>query len=159
MLKMRLATGFALLAVSTVALAVDASGTYMTFTRSVSETTMPDGSHARLVHSFHVATSNKADSPFDGKTSECVGRMIVSSAGKVVSGGGFCFAQDAAGNGGSWSWKIEATGTPECPQVCGTFKWLEGYGDSKHVTATGTWTQKQRNAEGGLGVFTVKYTL
>ncbi len=149
--------GISLLTLSAGASAGDASGVYMTFIRSFGESALPDGTRARLMHYHQAVTSDKADSPVAGKTSECVGRMIVSSAGKVVSGNGFCFSDDAAGNGASWSWQVEEAGTPKCPQICGTFKWLEGYGNRKGATVTGTWTQTQASRDGGVGTYTVKY--
>jgi hypothetical protein len=158
MSKMKWAIGTALLALSAGAFAADTAGTYMTFNRSVSESAMPDGNRARVMHYYHAGTSDKADSPFAGKTSECIGRMIVSSAGKVVSGSGFCFAQDAAGNGGSWSWKVEEAGTGKCPSICGTFKWMEGYGNARKATASGAWRQTHSSKDGAIGTYTVTYT-
>ena len=150
--------GVALIAISAGASAGEAAGTYMTFVRSASETQLPDGNRARLMHYYHAGTSDRADSPFAGQTSECVGRMIVSSAGKVVSGHGFCFAQDAAGNGGSWTWKVSEAGTEKCPQVCGTFKWEEGFGKARNATASGAWRQTLASRDGGVGTYTVTYT-
>lgn len=150
--------GIVLLTLSAAAFAGDTAGTYMTFNRSMSESKLPDGSRARLMHYYHAGTSEKADSPFAGKTSECVGRMIVSSAGKVVSGSGYCFAQDAAGNGGSWTWTVTEAGTEKCPSVCGTFKWADGFGSTKNVSASGTWRQTHSSSDGGIGVYAVTYT-
>jgi hypothetical protein len=150
--------GFGLLALSTVAAAGDTTGTYMTFGRAMTESTLADGSHARLVHYYHAGTSEKADSPFANKTSECVARMIVSSAGKLVAGSGSCFAQDSAGNGGSWTWKLTEAGTDKCPTACGTFKWVEGYGNAKNATASGTFKQTFASKEGVVGNYTVTYT-
>jgi hypothetical protein len=149
--------GAALLTVSAGAFAGDTAGTYMTFNRSVSDSTLPDGSHARVMHYYHAGTSEKADSPFAGKTSECIGRMIVSSAGKVLSGSGSCFAQDAAGNGGLWTWKVTEAGTDTCPSMCGTFKWVEGYGSTSNATASGAWRQTHVSKDGGIGTYTVTY--
>lgn len=158
MTRMTWIIGAALLTASTGALASETAGTYMTFVRSVTDSQLPDGNRARVMHYYHAGTSDKADSPFAGKTSECVGRMIVSSAGKVVSGHGFCFAQDAAGNGGSWTWKVTEAGTQKCPEVCGTFKWAEGFGNTKVVTAAGAWRQTHAGAAGGVGTYTLTYT-
>lgn len=149
--------GISLLTLAAGANAGETSGVYMTFVRSFSDTPMADGTHARVIHYHQATTSDKADSPLAGKTSECVGRMIVSSAGKVVSGHGFCFSDDGAGNGASWSWRVEEAGTPKCPQMCGTFKWLEGYGNTKSATAAGTFMQTQAGKDGGVGTYTVKY--
>jgi hypothetical protein len=148
----------ALLTVSAGAFAGETAGTYMTFSRATSESTLPDGSRSRLIHYYHAGTSDKADSPLAGKTSECVARMIVSSAGKVTGGSGLCFAQDATGNGGSWTWKVTEAGTEKCPQVCGTFQWAEGYGNAKSATATGAWRQTYAGKDGGVGTYTLKYT-
>lgn len=150
--------GTALLTLSAGAFAGETGGTFMSFVRSASESQLPDGNRARVMHYHHASTSDKADSPFAGKTSECIGRMIVTAAGKVASGSGFCFAQDAAGNGGSWSWKIEQAGTASCPIACGTFKWVEGYGKTSKVTASGSWKQTQSTKDGNIGTYTVTYT-
>ena len=158
MSTMKWLIGAALLSSSAGAFAGDTSGTFMTFNRSMSESALPDGGHARLLHYYQAGTSEKADSPFAGKTSECVGRMIVSSAGKVTAGNGFCFAQDAAGNGGSWTWNVTEAGTQKCPGVCGTFKWAEGYGNAKRVTASGVWKQTYAGRDGGIGTYTLTYT-
>lgn len=158
MSTMKWLIGAALLSSSAGAFAGDTSGTFMTFNRSMSESALPDGGHARLLHYYQAGTSEKADSPFAGKTSECVGRMIVSSAGKVIAGNGFCFAQDAAGNGGSWTWNVTEAGTQKCPGVCGTFKWAEGYGNAKRVTASGVWKQTYAGKDGGVGTYTLTYT-
>ena len=158
MSTMKWIIGAALLTVSAGAFAGETAGTYMTFVRSVTESQLPDGNRARVMHYYHAGTSEKADSPFAGRTSECVGRMIVSSAGKVVSGSGFCFAQDAAGNGGSWTWKVTEARTQKCPEVCGTFKWAESFGNTKVVTASGAWRQTYAGAAGGVGTYTLTYT-
>lgn len=158
MSTMKWLIGAALLSSSAGAFAGDTSGTFMTFNRFMSESALPDGGHARLLHYYQAGTSEKADSPFAGKTSECVGRMIVSSAGKVIAGNGFCFAQDAAGNGGSWTWNVTEAGTQKCPGVCGTFKWAEGYGNAKRVTAGGVWKQTYAGKDGGVGTYTLTYT-
>jgi len=158
MSTMKWLIGAALLSSSAGAFAGDTSGTFMTFNRSMSESALPDGGHARLLHYYQAGTSEKADSPFAGRTSECVGRMIVSSAGKVIAGNGFCFAQDAAGNGGSWTWNVTEAGTQKCPGVCGTFKWAEGYGNAKRVTASGVWKQTYAGKDGGIGTYTLTYT-
>lgn len=150
--------GATLFTLSGGALAADTTGTYMTFARSATDSTLADGTHARLVHYYHAGTSEKADSPFANKTSECVARMILSNAGKVVAGTGFCFAQDAAGNGGSWTWKFTEAGTDKCPMVCGTFKWVEGYGNTSKVTASGTFRQTYAGKDGGIGTYTVTFT-
>ncbi len=158
MSKTRWMIGTALLAVSAGAFAGDTAGTYMTFVRSVGESQLPDGNRARVMHYYHAGTSEKADSPFAGKTSECIGRMIVSSAGKVLAGSGYCFAQDAAGNGGSWTWKVTEAGTEKCPSVCGTFAWAEGYGSTSKATASGAWRQTHGSKDGGVGTYTLTYT-
>lgn len=149
--------GATLLMVSAGAFAGDAAGSYMTFIRSASESPLPDGNRARVMHYYQAGTSDRADNPFAGKTSECVGRMIMSSSGKVVAGSGFCIAQDAAGNGGSWTWKVSEASTEKCPGVCGTFKWAEGYGTASKVTASGAWTQTHASKDGGVGTYTVSY--
>lgn len=154
----RWTVALALLAASTGAFAGDTAGTYMTFVRSVSESQLPDGNRARVMHYYHAGTSDKADSPFAGKTSECIGRMIVSSAGNVVAGSGFCFAQDVTGNGGSWTWKVTEAGTDKCPGVCGTFAWVEGYGNTGSAKASGAWRQTHASKDGGIGTYTVTYT-
>jgi hypothetical protein len=157
MTTMKWLIGAMLLTSSAVAMASDTTGTYMTFNRSMSESALPGGGHTRLVHYYQAGTSDKADSPFAGRTSECVGRMIVSSAGKITDGSGFCFAQDAAGNGGSWTWKVTEAGTEKCPSVCGTFKWAEGYGNAKKVTASGAWKQTYVSKDGGIGTYALTY--
>ena len=150
--------GAALLTFAAGAFAGDAAGTYMTFNRSTSEVPLADGTHARVTHYYQAGTSDKADNPFAGKPSECIGRMIMSGAGKVLTGSGFCFAQDAKGNGGSWTWKVSEAGTEKCPGVCGTFSWAEGFGNARNAKASGTWRQTQANKEGGIGTYTVTYT-
>jgi len=150
--------GATLLTVTGGALAAESSGTYMTFVRSVGESALLDGNRARVMHYYQAGTSEQAGNPFAGRTSECIGRMIVSSAGKVVAGAGFCFMQDAAGNGGSWTWKVTEVGTDKCPTVCGTFNWAEGYGSVRNATATGAWRQTYASKDGGVGTYTVTYT-
>lgn len=149
--------GAALLTLSAGAVAGDATGTYMTFVRSASETSLPDGNRARVMHFYHAGTSDQATSPFAGRTSECVGRMILTSAGKVVSGSGYCFAQDAKGGGGAWTWKVEQAGTDKCPTVCGMLTWLESYGNAGKAPARGTWRQTGSSTEGSIGTYTVTF--
>jgi hypothetical protein len=150
--------GAAMLASSAGALADNATGTYMTFNRAMSESPLPDGSFARVIHYYQAGTSDNAANPFAGKGSECVARMIVSSAGKVTAGTGFCFMQDAAGNGGAWTWAVTEAGTARCPSMCGTFKWAEGYGSTRQANGSGEWKQTFASAEGGAGTYTVTYT-
>lgn len=158
MSAMKCVIGTTLLILSAGAFAGESAGSYMTFVRAASESTLPDGSRSRLIHYYHAGVDQKGDSPFAGKTSECVGRMILSSAGRVIAGSGFCFAQDATGNGGSWTWKVTDAATENCPQVCGTFQWAEGYGNTKGASASGVWRQTYGGKDGGTGTYTVKYT-
>ena len=85
------------------AYAEDTAGAYMTFIRSASEAKLPDGNVARVVHYFQSGTAETAGNPFGGKNSECIGRMVGKPAGPSTAGSGYCFVQDAAGNGGLWS--------------------------------------------------------
>ncbi len=147
-----------LLVVSTSSLAAETSGTYMTFLRSANESILPDGNRVRVMHYYHVGTSERAESPFAGKSSECVGRMVVSGSGKVLAGTGFCFAQDDAENGGAWTWKIDESGTADCPAVCGSFSWVEGYGSNRNASASGKWRQTGANRNGNVGSYTVTFT-
>lgn len=146
-----------LLALPVIALADEAGGTYMTFVRSASESRLPDGNVVRVMHYFQAGTSESAGNPFEGKNSECIGRMVGKPAGPFNTGSGFCFVQDAAGNGGLWSWRIEEAGTQKCPTVCGTFKWLEGFGNTASVKANGTWRQVHTSKDGATGTYKLTY--
>jgi hypothetical protein len=84
--------------------------------------------------------------------------MIVSSAGKVLGGSGYCFAHDAAGNAGAWTWRVEESGTEKCPGLCGTFKSEEGFGNAGNGKISGTWRQTQASKDGGVGTYAVTYT-
>src|SRR5512141_655733 len=70
-----------LLALPVIALADEAGGTYMTFVRSASESRLPDGNVVRVMHYFQAGTSESAGNPFEGKNSECIGRMVGKPAG------------------------------------------------------------------------------
>lgn len=157
MRQMQCVTLAALLAFSSGSFAAETSGTYMSFIRAMNESALPDGTQIRIVHYYHVGTSENAASPFAGKSSECIGRMVVSGSGKMLAGSGFCVAQDDAGNGGWWSWKMDEAGTAACPTVCGSFSWVEGYGSTRNSSATGKWRQTGTSRNGSVGTYTVTY--
>jgi hypothetical protein len=146
----------ALLAVSVGASADDTTGYYTTHNVKMTETKLADGHRAVVFHYYQVGSSTQADDPFSNTESNCIGRIVLSKEGKLLSGNGYCFAQDASGNGGSWSWKMDEFGTAKCPDVCGTFGWIEGYGSLKGASGGGTWVRTHLFSEGSLGTY--KYT-
>jgi hypothetical protein len=56
MTTMKWIFGAALLAMAAGALAGETAGTYMTFVRAASESQLPDGNRARVMHYYHAGT-------------------------------------------------------------------------------------------------------
>ena len=151
-------TATVLLAVSFGAAAGEATGYYTTHDGKSVESTLPDGRKIVVSHYYQLAKSDKADDPINNTESNCVGKVVLSKDGEVLSGSGSCFSQDPSGDGSLWWWKVDEAGTAKCPDLCGSFGYVEGYGKLKGTKGGGTWVRTNVFAEGSMGTFKSSYT-
>ena len=148
----------AMLVVSAGASAAESSGFYTTHSGKSYSTTLPDGRTITVSHYYQLAKSDKADDPINNMESNCTGRFVVSKDGKVLSASGICFSTQPSGDGGTWWWKADEIGTANCPDLCGSFGWVEGYGSLKNAKTAGTWVRTEVHAEGSIGTYKSTYS-
>ncbi len=84
--------------------------------------------------------------------------MAQSRDAKILSGSGVCYPKDVHGDGTSLRWKIEQAATATCPDQCGSFSYLDGYGRFKGITGTGTWVRTHLFSDGAMGTIASTYT-
>jgi hypothetical protein len=147
----------ALLAVSATASAGESTGNYSTYTGKEQVTTLADGRKIVLSHYYQLSRSDKADDPINGMDSDCIGRFLLDKDGKMVSGSGSCFSHNDSGDGSFWWWKMDETGTAKCPDACGSFGYVDGFGKLKGVTGGGTWVRTDVMAKGSMGTYKSSY--
>lgn len=152
-------TALALLAMSAGASAGESTGIYTTHDEKSMEAPLPDGGRTIVSHYYQLTKSEKADDPINDTESFCVGRFIVSKDGKVTAASGFCLSENASRDGSSWWWKADEIGTTGCPDMCGSFGYVEGYGKLKGVTGGGTWVRTAVLTHGSMGTFKSNYSI
>jgi len=140
----------------TAALAGQTAGTFAYHNGLTNETRLPDGRKAIAMHYYVLCVSDQADDPINNTAGDCLVNLIVSKEAKTLSGSGICFPKDVHGDGASLWWKIDAAGTADCPDQCGSYGYVDGYGRFKGVTGTGTWVRTQLFSDGAMG--TIKGT-
>lgn len=144
----------ALLTVSAAA-AAQSSGHYYNHTTSEKRIALPNGNTAILSHFFELTATDKANDPMNHLAGSCSGQFIVSKDGKTLAGDGICFSKDTEGDSLTHWWKMDAAGTASCPNVCGSYGYMQGTGKFKGVTGGGTWKQTHRfGHEASSGTFT-----
>jgi hypothetical protein len=151
-------TATALLVLSAAASAGDSTGFYTTHSGKSTETVLPDGHKIVVSHYYQLAKSDKADDPINGTESDCVGRFLLDGDGKMLSGSGSCFSDNTSGDGSFWWWKVDEIGTAKCPDTCGSFGYVDGFGRLKGVTGGGTWVRTDLTANGSIGTYKSKYS-
>lgn len=150
-----------LLAASAAAQAGESSGHYYNSpATSRTETTLPNGNISVQEQTYQLSHSDHAGDPQNDVAGNCFANLIKTKDGKVLSGSGFCDRKDDKGNGTTLSWKIDEVGTVNCPLMCGTWQFVDGYGKFKGTTGGGTWARTRTFADGaGLGTFTGNYKI
>jgi hypothetical protein len=69
-------------------------------------------------------------------------------------------SEDASGDGLSFWWKIDEAGTAKCPDICGSYGFVDGNGKFKRVTSSGTWVRTHVFGEdGSSGTFKGTYMM
>jgi hypothetical protein len=82
----------------------------------------------------------------------------MSKEGKVISGSGACLLKTSSGDGVSHAWKFEQAGTADCPDLCGSFSYTDGYGKFAGISGGGNWARTHIFTDGGTaGTFTSTY--
>jgi hypothetical protein len=147
----------ALLAMSTTVSAGESTGYYTTTSGKEDVTTLPDGRMIVVSHYYQLSKSDKADDPINGMDSDCIGHFLIGKDGKMLSGSGSCVSHNGQGDGSSWWWKVDEMGTAKCPDACGSFGYVEGFGKLKGVTGGGTWVRTDVMARGSMGTYKLKY--
>ena len=149
----------ALLFVSAGATAAESAGTFANVNGKSTTTTLPDGRTEVISHYTQITSSNKADDPVGNTESACVGRFVQSGDGAVLSASGICFSTNVSGDGGSWWWKADEIGTSKCPDMCGSFGWIDGHGKFKGISGMGTWVRTAVLANSAMGTYKSTYSL
>ena len=147
----------ALLAMSTTVSAGESTGYYTTTDGKQKVTELPDGRKIVVSHYYQLTKSDQSDDPISGMDSDCIGQFLLDKDGKMLSGSGSCFSHNGKGDGSSWWWKVDEMGTAKCPDVCGSFGYVSGFGKLKGVTGGGTWVRTDLMARGSIGTYKSKY--
>lgn len=149
-----------LLLASTVAVAGSGSGKgrYATYTVSDRTTELPGGGSVSISHYHQFVFADDPTHPLDDTNADCVGQFIL-SGDEVVSASGVCYGNDAAGSGFSYWWRMDEGGTEECPDLCGSFGYFDGYGKYDGISGKGTWTRTTVTPQGGSGTWEGTYSI
>lgn len=148
-----------LLAASANVFAEEAEGRYFENTVSEKVTTLPNGTTIVVFNTKQHAISNKSSDPFNNALGDCMGRLIVSAEGNVLSGSGMCFLLDYEGDGLNQAWTFEEAGTSTCPDMCGSWRIVDGFGKFEGATGSGTWVRTHVFADGTMGTYESSYAL
>jgi hypothetical protein len=122
-------------------------------------TELPDGTTIEVGHYYQVTFADDPSHPMDDQTAECVGQFRLSADGNPLSASGICYSKDVDGDGISYWWRLEAGGTADCPNICGVFGYLDGFGKFEGITGEGTWRVTAPFEEGNLGVWESSYSI
>ena len=134
------------------------SGRYATRNLSTDSTDLANGGRVDVVH--HQATfADQPDHPLDNTVADCVGMYRITPDGTLGSASGSCFSRSASGDGTSYWWRFEKQGTADCPGLCGTWGFYDGFGKFKGISGTGTWQQTADFGDGGMGTWTATTNL
>ena len=147
-----------LLAVSANVFAEESTVRFTSHNGLTTETALPDGRKAVVFHYYQLFVSDKADDPLNNTAGDCVVKLIFSKEGKTRSGSGVCFPKDVSGDGTTAWWKVDEAGTAKCPDLCGNFGYVEGYGKFKGVTGGGTWVRTHLFGDGSMGTARSTFT-
>jgi len=147
----------ALLAVSATASAGESSGWYTTTDGKQDVTELPDGRKIVVSHYYQLSRSDNADDPINGMDSDCIGQFLIGKDGKMLSGSGSCFSHNGKGDGSSWWWKVDEMGTAKCPDACGSFGYVNGFGKLKGISGGGNWVRTDLMSRGSMGTYKSKF--
>ncbi len=127
---------------------------------TASQTTdLPDGRSIVVNHYYQATFADNARHPLNNLAADCVGQLLMSQDGNPLSASGFCFGKDTAGDGLSFSWRMEEAGTSACPALCGTFRLVNGFGKFTGVTGNGSWRVTAPFADGNMGVWESSFSV
>jgi len=135
------------------------SGRYATYTISADSTELPDGGRVDISHFRQIVFADQPGHPLDGTNADCVGMMLFAKGGAITSASGSCYVKDAAGNGASMWWRMDEAGTADCPAMCGSWGYFDGYGKFKGVSGSGTWKQTSLFPDGNMGTWKGSYSM
>lgn len=147
-----------LLAASVAAFAGDANGRFANHDTKVTQTVLADGRTVVSFDYYELWITDNADDPIANSKGDCAGRMILSKEGATLSGSGVCFTTNLSGDGTTLWWKVDEAGTSRCPDICGSWAYVNGYGKLKGVTGSGTWVRTVLFSDGSLGTYKGTYT-
>jgi hypothetical protein len=134
-------------------------GRYATFNDDVDEMEMPDGGTMVLMHYRETVFADASDNPLDGLPADCVGQFLSGPDGGMRAASGTCFGHDGKGNGVSYWFRMDAAGTADCPDMCGSYGYFAGYGKYAGIRGQGTWRRESTTATGGHGSWKGTYQL
>lgn len=135
------------------------SGRFGMHNMSTNSTDLPGGGRVDVVHYHQVVFADQPGHPLDNTAADCVGMYRFNAGGTIDSASGSCFTKDAEGDGSSFWWRFEKQGTSDCPGVCGTWGYYDGFGKFKGISGSGVWQQTTMFPDGGAGTWEGTYTL
>lgn len=163
MLKKSLVTAIILaLAVSFAVSAAEsgsAKGRWASHFTSVDTVELPGGGSVRVAHSKQFSFADDSGHPSHNTASDCVGVARADADGNVTSASGSCFGADGEGNGVSWWWRQDESGTEGCPTACGSWGYFDGSGKYKGISGSGTWVVATSFADGNNGNWEGSYSI
>ena len=134
-------------------------GRYGTRTFASETTELPDGRTLTTNHFHQVTFADDPSHVMNDLIGDCVGQFLASPDGNPLGANGICFNKDINGDGVSWWWRQEASGTADCPHICGVFGFLDGSGKFDGITGEGTWQVTAPFDLGGVGAWQITYTI
>lgn len=137
----------------------ESAGRYATYTISLDSSELPDGGRVDVSHFRQIVFSDAPGHPLDGTNADCVGMMIFTASGAITSASGSCYIKDVAGNGASMWWRMDEAATADCPMICGSWGYFDGYGAFKGISGSGTWKQTSLFADGNMGTWEGSFSL
>jgi hypothetical protein len=131
----------------------EGGGRYATRDVSAETVELPDGRSVQTTHYSQATFADDPSNPLDNHLGDCVGQFILSADGTPSAASGSCYSRDGDGDGVSYWWRMDESGTASCPDVCGSFGVFAGYGKYEGLTGTGTWQRTTVFPDGGTGTW------
>ena len=148
-----------LFAVPALGLAQSTSGRYATHDGEMKAEQMPDGSSVVLVRYTQSSFADDDSDPLGNTSSDCWGRLHMSADGDMQAANGVCVAFDGSGDSATSWWRLDESGTSDCPDMCGSWGYFDGTGKFDGIEGSGTWMRTTLFPNGSAGKWKGKIKL